>query len=321
MTARSTHFTGVKNPSTRLIQAVLVTLLCSSTAPGQKPPITDIAFAPNGDSIACCSQTGMQILDWPNLNLVKQVDVSFPNLHCVTFSPDGEKLAVAGGYPSEEGIVQIFSWPDCVMQTQYSGHDDSVVALNWQGRSQLISASLDRTLKRWNLTTRKPVLTYHGHSRGLRSVRTLRTGELVTAGNDHSVRVWQSETGSMIRTLNQHTKPISAISVCPISTGRPMIATAAGDRTIRFWQPTIGRMMRYVRLESEPLDICWIHENLLAASCEDGRLRIIDTEHVKVLKSIPALTGWAYAIAAHPTDGTLAIAGSNGQILRVHVPR
>ncbi|MDB4810114.1 hypothetical protein OAH34_02850 [bacterium] len=59
----------------------------------------------------------------------------------------------------------------------------------------------------------------------------------------------------------------------------------------------------------------------MAASCEDGRVRIIDTENVKVLESTPAVTGLAYAIAFHPSEGTLAIAGSNGQILGVHVPK
>ena len=96
-----------------------------------------------------------------------------------------------------------------------------------------------------------------------------------------------------------------------------MVATAAGDRTIRFWQPTIGRMMRYVRLESKPLDIAWINVARIVASCVDGQARVVDTENVKVIQTIPVIKGWAYAVAVHPSDGTIAIAGSDGQLHRV----
>ena len=302
-----------------VIPAVMIAFLSSSMAVGQQPPITDIAFSPEGTSIVCCSQSGIQILAWPTLKLVKQVDVSFPNLHCLTYSPDGEKLAVAGGYPSEEGIVQVFTWPDCRLQSQWSGHDDSVMALTWQKSGHLISASLDRTLKRWTHTAKKSIRTYQGHSRGVTSAGTLQSGELVTASNDDSVRVWDTETGKLIRTLNQHSKPINSLSVCPLSSGRPLIATAAADRTIRFWQPTIGRMMRYIRLEAEPLDVCWISETTIAASCDDGQVRIVDTDNLRVLKTKLVLDGWAYAVAPHPSDGTIAVAGSDGKIRRVQV--
>jgi WD40 repeat protein len=316
------HHRKVLGPiSTKSMATFLFILLCQSAALGQKPPITDIAFAPDGNSIVCCSQSGLQVLKWPDLTSMKQVDVSFDNLHCVIFSPDGKTFAVGGGYPSEQGIVEIFSWPECKPQTHFSAHDDSVVSLTWQGNRYLTSGSLDRVLKRWDLLTAKPVRNYEGHSRGVRSARVLATGELVTAGNDHSVRVWDVDTGELIRTMNQHSKPIYCISVCPGSLGRPLIATAAGDRTIRFWQPTIGRMMRYIRLESEPLDLCWINDTRLVASCADGQLRVIDSENVKVRQTIPVLKGWAYAVAAHPKDETIAIAGSNGQIRRVQVKR
>ena len=96
-----------------------------------------------------------------------------------------------------------------------------------------------------------------------------------------------------------------------------MVASAAGDRTIRFWQPTIGRMMRYVRLESEPLAIAWINESIIVAGCLDGQARVINTDDVEVLQTILGIKGWAYAVAVHPDDGTIAIAGSNGQLRQV----
>ncbi len=317
MNPDNTHGTFRIIAGTAFYATVVFISLFNSPAFGQQPPITDLAFAPDGNSIVCCSQSGVHQFKWPELTSIKKVKVSFDNLQCINFSPDGEQLAVGGGYPSEQGIVEVFKWPECKLQSRFSAHDDSVVSLTWQGNQYLTTGSLDRLLKRWDLLTETPIHTYQGHSRGVRTACTVSTGQLVTAGNDHSVRVWNVETGALIRTLNQHSKPIYCISVCPIAVDKPLIATAAGDRTIRFWQPTIGRMMRDVRLDSEPLNICWLSEKEIVASCTDGQIRVIDSDNVSVRQTIPVLKGWAYAVAAHPKDGTLAIAGSNGQIRRV----
>ena len=305
---------------------VIVSLLGTSTLRGAelsvtKPPITDIAFAPDGKSLVCCSQTGLQVFSWPETKLHKHFEASFANLHSLAFSPDGKRLAVGGGHPAEEGIVEVFSWPACESQMKLSEHDDSVVSVVWRGNNKLVAASLDRLLTLWDLQTKTTVKTYQGHSRGVTSVCILNNGAMVTAGHDHSVRVWDGESGALIRSMNQHTKPVNSMAAWPVSVGKPLVATAAGDRTIRFWQPTIGRMMRYVRLESEPLDIAWVSESQMIASCVDGQARVIDTVNVKVLQSIPVIKGWAYAVAVHPIDSTIAVAGSDGQLHRVRLQK
>jgi WD40 repeat protein len=93
-----------------------------------------------------------------------------------------------------------------------------------------------------------------------------------------------------------------------------MVASAAGDRTIKFWQPTIGRMVRYVRLDSVPLCVAWVDEDRIAASCVDGRIRIVDTNEVRVLRVLDGISGWAYCLAVHPSGDSMAVAGSDGQI-------
>ncbi|MCP3694450.1 MAG: hypothetical protein GY917_19770 [Planctomycetaceae bacterium] len=53
------------------------------------------------------------------------------------------------------------------------------------------------------------------------------------------------------------------------------------------------------------------------ASCTDGQVRVIDPETVKVMHELPAVEGWAYSLAVHPTDGSLLVGGQNGQLRRV----
>ena len=46
---------------------------------GQSPPITDVAFAPNGKEVVASSQAGLQVYNWPELKLQKTIPISFPN--------------------------------------------------------------------------------------------------------------------------------------------------------------------------------------------------------------------------------------------------
>ena len=285
-----------------------------------EPPITALAFAPDGSSLVAVSQAGLEEFDWPGLKRKRLLEVSAINLHCVVFSPVGKTLAVGGGNPSEDGVVQVFAWPSGKTLFESNKHVDSVRAIAWMNPTQLVSAGMDRGIQLWKRDDSfSATSVLRGHSRSVEAVLMLDDGlTLISAGADQSVRVWNTQTNKLIRSMNQHTKSVHDLALRPRHEGLPMVASAADDRTIRFWQPTIGRMVRYVRLEVEPLSVDWKPDGAqLLAACVDGCLRIIDPDRVEVTHAIPAIDGWAYAVAAHPSDGSAAVGGSDGQLKRI----
>ena len=296
--------------------------LLGNIASAAKPPITAVAFSPDGTSIVAVSQSGLHIHVWPKMDRQRTIKSSALNLHCVAFSPDGKHVAVGGGSPSEEGVVEVFSWPEGEPVAKIDDHDDSVRSVVWQDDARFLSASIDREIKLWDLRKKANcLLTLKGHSRSVDTLCLVKNGTtLVSSGVDQSVRVWDMESGKLVHSLNQHIKPVHALAVRPVESGLPMVASAAGDRTIRFWQPTIGRMVRYVRLASEPLNIAWTSDGArILAVCLDGHVRVIDPIEVTVTHDLPAIDGWAYAIAIHPKDRSVAVGGINGQIRRIEL--
>ncbi len=300
--------------------ALTSVLITSLSVVANEPPITALAFTPEAKQVVAVSQSGIHVYSWPELDHKRAIRTSALNLHCLAFSPNEKYLAVGGGAPSEEGVVEVFSWPEGEPVTRFDSHKDSVRSVIWQDNGRLLTASIDREIKLWHLEKEtNSILTLKGHSRSVDAICLIGNGQtLVSTGADQSLRVWDMESGTLIRSMNQHTKPVNALELRPVRDGLPMVASAARDRTIRFWQPTIGRMVRYIRLDSEPLNIAWTNDgDRVLATCVDGRVRIIDPVEVTVTQDLPAINGWAYAIAMHPHDRSAAIGGINGQIWRI----
>ncbi len=276
-----------------------------------EPPITAVAFDRSGERLVAVSQAGIQVVAWPSLERLALRESQSPNLHCLKFSPDGRQLAVGGGAPAEFGAVEVFEWPGLKLQSSFGGHSDSVRAVGWGKSGQLISASLDRSIRVWeHAESDQPVKVLEGHSRGISALGMANEFDvLVSAGADNSVRMWQQSTWRLQRNLNQHTGPLTDCAFGPATSGLPLLATASEDRTIRFWQPTIGRMVRYIRLDSVPQSISWLAEGgRLLAACRDGVVRLVDYQTLQVVRDFNLDNTWLYCVAIHP-DGEAAVVG------------
>jgi WD40 repeat protein len=287
-----------------------------------QPPITSVAFAPDGKSAIACSQVGLQVYSWPELKRDRTIKTTAVNLHDVAFSPSGDRLAVGGGTPSESGSVEIFSWPTGKSLAVLDGHKNSVMGLAWLGESSLAAAGLDHNVILWNTRTGSPERRLEGHSRGVSSLCFLKKEKiLVSAGIDRSLRVWKPGTGELIRSLSIHTRRVHNLALRPGNGGLPMVASVSDDRTVRLWQPTIGRMVRFARLKSRPLDAAWFADgSRVVVACTDGHVRVVDPVSVKVTHDIAALEGWAYSLAVHPTDGSILVGGQDGRVRRLARP-
>lgn len=294
----------------------MLCLLVANALVAAEPPITSLLFDSTGSSVIAASQSYMTVHDWPSLQVIKRVPSSLVLIQSLAFSPDGKKLAVAGGTPAESGVVEIRSWPQGDLLARYSGHEDTVQSVAWIDEQTFATGSLDHEIAIWTLGVEKPLQRLIGHSKGVTAIQVIAEGSLIVSGAlDQNVRVWRVKTGELVRTLNNHTRAVNDLKLQTIPRSQvsavrkfPIMASVSNDRTVRLWQPTIGRLVRFCRISAVPLAITWgLQGEWLAVACDDGTVRVINPDTMEQISKIDVDDSWLYAIQICPTDGSLAV--------------
>jgi len=288
-----------------------------------EPPVTALAFDPDGRSVVAASQSDLVEHSWPQLESQRRLASSLVSIQSLAFSPDGSMLAVGGGTPAEQGVVEIRSWPTGEVLCTLDDHTDTVQSVAWRDNDVLATASLDHEVLLWKMGETKPIRRFRGHSSGVMAVEFIAEGSLMASGAlDQNIRVWEVASGDLVRTLNNHTRAIHELRKRPqadgSSSGLPMLVSVSDDRTVRLWQPTIGRLVRFCRLNVVPLSVAWdANGDWLVVACDDGSVRSIHPDTMAVGSVNNVAKAWLYAIRTHPTDNSLVVGSREGQLQRL----
>ncbi|KAK4981064.1 hypothetical protein LTR28_007117 [Elasticomyces elasticus] len=132
----------------------------------------------------------------------------------------------------------------------------------------LITGSQDKTIKRWNITSRNPKssskpssavpelnvrasYTRKAHDRDINALDTSPSPSsalFATASQDRTVKIWDLETGESIGVLRGHKRGVWSVKFAPpgtpsiasdsggnASSNKGMVVTGSGDKTVRIW--------------------------------------------------------------------------------------
>ncbi|KAJ3092749.1 E3 ubiquitin-protein ligase traf7 [Quaeritorhiza haematococci] len=94
-------------------------------------------------------------------------------------------------------------------------------------QDRLYSASSDKTIKIWDISTLECLATLAGHEDGVNSIVPIGFGKLASGASDKSVRIWDLATCQAIQTINDTDSEILGLT-----TGQGMLFTSTYDTKI-----------------------------------------------------------------------------------------
>jgi WD40 repeat protein/tRNA A-37 threonylcarbamoyl transferase component Bud32 len=208
--------------------------------------VNSVVWSPDGKLIATGGYDKLVLIRDPFL-LTPDIALSghTDEIKSVAWSPDGKFIASA----SFDQTVKL--WNSSTGKLIYTfPHKNYVRSVSWSHDSKFIASATgdwtnggsgEHLVYVWNVTTKKLVRTYNGHTDGVATVawspignRIASAGGNIKTGNgDTSVQVWDAFSGNHVLTYSGHHNMVNSVAWAPTGS---YIASASWDRTVQVWK-------------------------------------------------------------------------------------
>ncbi|CAJ1936967.1 unnamed protein product [Cylindrotheca closterium] len=183
-----------------------------------------------------------------------------------------------------------------------------------------ITASLDRTLKRWNFPGADDLLkepdqmdipaaaSVRGHDKDINIISVSPNDSLVASGSqDKTVRIWNAADLSLKATLKGHKRGVWDCQFSPID---KVLATSSGDKTIKLWSLGSFSCVRTFQGHlSSVLRIRFLRSGLqLVSAGADGLVKLWTIRTNECETTMDGHTNKVWALDAS-SDGKLIVSG------------
>ncbi|XP_050414492.1 coatomer subunit beta' isoform X1 [Patella vulgata] len=183
----------------------------------------------------------IRVFNYNTLERVHQFEAHSDYLRSIAVHPTQPYILTS----SDDMLIKLWDWDKKWTCTQvFEGHSHYCmqIVINPKDNNQFASASLDRTVKVWQLGSNAPNFTLEGHEKGVNCVDYYTGGDkpyLISGADDRLVKIWDYQNKTCVQTLEGHAQNISAVSFHP---ELPIIMTGSEDGTVRIWHANTYRL-------------------------------------------------------------------------------
>ncbi len=236
------------------------------------------------------------------------------------------------GIPSQRLGTRNCSW-QCIQMTGHSGVLSSVnsIALSCDGHT-LASGHDDKTIRLWDLNTKKVLRSFTGHSQAVRAIAYSPNEEiLATASDDKTIKLWNVNTFQEICTLFGHSHAVKSVT---FSSDGKLLASGSWDKTVKLWD--VKTSQEICTLSGHQLQVSAValsqippSGGILASASFDRTIRLWEVDQafecVGELKNLrnynfsSILSGhtWAVLTVAFSPDGKILASGSDDNTIKL----
>ncbi|CAF1019776.1 unnamed protein product [Adineta ricciae] len=180
---------------------------------------------------------------------------------------------------SDDMTIKLWDWDaKWALKQTFEGHIHYVmqVVFNPKDNNTFASASLDRTVKVWQLGSTHPNFTLEGHEKGVNCVDYYSGGDkpyLASGGDDRLIKIWDYQNKTCVQTLEGHSQNIGCVAFHP---ELPIILSGSEDGTVKLWHSNTYRLESTLNYG---LERCWAiaclkGSNNVALGYDEGSMMI-----------------------------------------------
>jgi len=274
-----------------------------------------VAFSPDGSRFVvpgkiCETRTGKQVLTFGGEDFL------------VAWSPDGKRIATAGG----TNQVKLWAAGTGKPLTTLRGHSDWILAIAFRSDGRRVATgSEDRTARLWDTATGEEVLSLRGHLSGVSGVGFTPDGtRLVTSGSlDRTVKVWDVTRSQEALAFLANAGNIEGLAYSP---KRKWLATAEQAAGIRIRDAATGKVLaRFHHFGPFAVAVSPDGERLASGGL-DKNVKIWDVtaidadpkgparSNTRLLYTLSGHTNYVNSVAFSPDGRTIASASQDGTV-------
>eukprot|EP01062_Namystynia_karyoxenos_P057149 TRINITY_DN4809_c0_g1_i2.p1 TRINITY_DN4809_c0_g1~~TRINITY_DN4809_c0_g1_i2.p1 ORF type:complete len:962 (+),score=384.99 TRINITY_DN4809_c0_g1_i2:162-3047(+) len=198
-------------------------------------PIRCVKFITRMNWFICgCDDMRCRVMNYNTMERVKEFDAHQDYIRGIAVH-DTQPYVITS---SDDMTIKLWNWEKGWTNTMmFEGHVHYVMAVTFNPKdpNTFASASLDRTVKVWNVAAYQCNFTLEGHTHGVNCVEYYHGGDkpyLLSGSDDRTVRVWDYQTKSCVQVLSEHSNNVSC---CLFFPGRPLLVTGSEDESVKFW--------------------------------------------------------------------------------------
>ncbi|KAI1894005.1 hypothetical protein AGOR_G00129540 [Albula goreensis] len=191
--------------------------------------------------IAGADDMQIRVFNYNTLERVHMFEAHSDYIRCIAVHPTQPYILTS----SDDMLIKLWDWEKKWTCSQvFEGHTHYVmqIVINPKDNNQFASASLDRTIKVWQLGSSSPNFTLEGHEKGVNCIDYYSGGDkpyLISGADDRLVKIWDYQNKTCVQTLEGHAQNVSCVSFHP---ELPIMLTGSEDGTVRIWHASTYRL-------------------------------------------------------------------------------
>ena len=277
-------------------------------------PVTAVALNADATLLATSGYHEVLLYNPADGAMVRRIINVAERVHDIAFTPDGQRIAIAGGTPGQMGEVKVFNVADGALLADLVTVEDAVfsVAFSTDG-TRLAASGADRTIRVFDAATYAEQLVIEDHADWVMDVAWSPDGtKLASASRDKTAKVFDAKTGDAQTTFNTHADVVYTVGWL---SDNAQVITGGADNRMRVWKSADAAQVREIggfggavfRQQVLP-------DNRVFSCSADKTARVHNANDAAQIKQFAGHNDWVYALSFSPAANRLATGSYDGEV-------